>query len=46
MKTYRIAILTEYIIDANSEEEALDMIDYCYEVEASLESIEELSEEE
>ncbi len=46
MKTYRIIISTEYIIDANSEEEALDMIDYCYEVDTSYESIEEISEEE
>jgi hypothetical protein len=36
---------TEYIIEANTEEEALDMIDYCYEVEATCELIEELSEE-
>jgi len=46
MKTYRIVISTEYIIDANSEEEAMDMIDYCYEVDAHYESIEEISEEE
>lgn len=46
MKTYRIIMLTEYIIDANTQEEALDMIDYCYEVEAYCDSIEELSEEE
>ena len=45
MKTYRIVISTEYIIDANSEEEAKDMVDYCYEVESYYESIEELSEE-
>ena len=45
MKTYRITITTEYIIDANSKDEALDMIDYCYEVESYLDSIEELSEE-
>lgn len=46
MKTYRIIISTEYIIDANSEEEAIDMVDYCYEVDARYESIEEISEEE
>ena len=45
MKTYRIVISTEYIIDANSQDEALDMVDYCYEVESYYESIEELSEE-
>jgi hypothetical protein len=36
---------TEYIIEANTKDEALDMIDYCYEVESYLDSIEELSEE-
>lgn len=46
MKTYRIIISTEYIIDANSEEEAKDMVDYSYEVESYYESIEEISEEE
>ena len=46
MKTYRVIISTEYIIDANSEEEALDMVDYSYEVEANYELIEEISEEE
>lgn len=45
MKTYRIIISTEYIIDANSEEEAKDMVDYSYEVDSYYESIEELSEE-
>ena len=45
MKTYRIVISTEYIIDANSEEEAKDMVDYSYEVESYYESIEEISEE-
>lgn len=46
MKTYRIIISTEYIIEANTEEEALNMIDYSYEVDAYCESIEELEEEE
>ena len=46
MKTYRIIITTEYIIEANTEDEALDMIDYCDEIESYCESIEELSEEE
>lgn len=46
MKTYRIVISTEYIIEANTEEEAMDMIDYCYEVDAYLNSIEEVLEEE
>lgn len=46
MKTYRIIISTEYIIDANTEEEAKDMVDYSYEVESYYESIEEISEEE
>ena len=46
MKTYRIVISTEYIIDANSEEEAKDMIDYSCEVDSYYESIEEISEEE
>lgn len=46
MKTYRIIISTEYIIEANSEEEAKDMVDYSYEVDAYYESIKELSEEE
>lgn len=46
MKTYRIVISTEYIIDANSEEEAKDMVDYSYEVDSYYESIEEISEEE
>ncbi len=45
MKTYRIVITTEYIIEANTEEEALDMVDYSYEVDAYYNSIEELSEE-
>ena len=45
MKTYRIVMSTEYIIEANTKDEALDMIDYCYEVESYLDSIEELSEE-
>ena len=31
MKTYRITITTEYIIEANTEDEAFDMIDYSYE---------------
>lgn len=44
MKTYRITITTEYIIEANTEDEALDMIDYSYETD-SYGSIEELSEE-
>ena len=44
MKTYRIIITTEYIIEANTEDEALDMIDYSYETD-SCGSIEELSEE-
>ena len=44
MKTYRITITTEYIIEANTEDEALDMIDYSYETN-SCGSIEELSEE-
>ena len=45
MKTYRIIISTEYIIEANSEDEALDMVDYCYETDSYYDSIEELSEE-
>lgn len=45
MKTYQITMSTVYIIQANSEEEALDMIDYSYEVEAYCESIEELPKE-
>ena len=45
MKTYRIIITTEYIIEANTEDEALDMIDYCYESDSYFDSIEELSEE-
>ena len=45
MKTYRIVISTEYIIEANTEEEAKDMVDYSYEVESYYESIEEISEE-
>ena len=45
MKTYRIVISTEYIIEANSKDEALDMIDYCYETDSYCDSIEELSEE-
>ena len=45
MKTYRITITTEYVIEANTEEEALDMIDYCYETDSYCDSIEELSEE-
>ena len=45
MKTYRITITTEYVIEANTEDEALDMIDYCDEIESYCESIEELSEE-
>ena len=45
MKTYQITMSTVYIIQANSEEEALDMIEYSYEVEAYCESIEELPEE-
>ena len=44
MKTYRITITTEYVIEANTEDEALDMIDYSYETN-SCGSIEELSEE-
>jgi hypothetical protein len=36
---------TEYIIEANTEEEALDMIDYSCEVESYVDFIEELSEE-
>ena len=46
MKTYRIIISTEYIIEANSEEEAKDMVDYSHEVDAYYELIEEISEEE
>ena len=46
MKTYRIIISTEYIIDANSEEEAKDIVDYSYEVDSYYESIEEITEEE
>ena len=45
MKTYRIVISTEYIIEANTEEEAKDMVDYSYEVDAYYESVEEISEE-
>lgn len=45
MKTYHIVITTEYIIEANTEDEALDMIDYCYETDSYYDSIEELSEE-
>jgi hypothetical protein len=46
MKTYRITMTTEYIIEANTVDEALDMIDYCYETDSYYDSIEELSEEE
>lgn len=46
MKTYRIIMTTEYIIEANTEDEALDMVDYSHEVETYCESIEELLEEE
>ena len=46
MKTYRIIMTTEYIIDANTEDEALEMIDYSYETDSYCESIEEISEEE
>ena len=46
MKTYRITMTTEYIIEANTEDEALDMIDYSYETDSYYGSIEELSEEE
>jgi hypothetical protein len=46
MKKYRIVISTEYIVDANTEEEAKDMVDYSYEVDSYYESIEEISEEE
>ena len=42
MKTYRIIISTEYIIEANTEEEAMDMVDYSHEVDSYYESIEEL----
>jgi len=45
MKTYRIVMTTEYIIEANTKDEALDMIDYCYETDSYYDSIEELSEE-
>lgn len=45
MKKYRIVISTEYIIDANTEEEAKDMVDYSNEVDSYYESIEEISEE-
>ncbi len=45
MKTYRIVISTEYIIEANTEEEAKDMVDYSYEVDSYYETVEELSEE-
>ena len=45
MKTYRIIMTTEYIVEANTVDEALDMIDYCYETESYCDSIEELSEE-
>ena len=45
MKTYRITITTEYVIEANTEDEALDMIDYSYETDAYYDVIEELSEE-
>ncbi len=46
MKTYRIIMSTEYIIEANTEDEALDMVDYSHEVETYCESIEVLSEKE
>ena len=46
MKQYRIIISTEYIIDANTEEEAKDMVDYSNEVDTYYELIEEISEEE
>ena len=46
MKTYRIIMTTEYIIDANTEDEALEMIDYSYETDSYCESIKEISEEE
>lgn len=45
MKTYHIIMSTEYIIEANTEEEALDMIDYSHEVETHCDFIEELSED-
>lgn len=45
MKTYRIIISTEYIIEANTEEEAKEMVDYSHEVEAYYESIEEIKED-
>ncbi len=45
MKTYRITITTEYVIEANTEEEAKDMVDYSYETDAYYDVIEELSEE-
>lgn len=44
MKIYQIIMSTEYIIEADSEEEALDMIDYSCEVETYCESIEVLKE--
>lgn len=46
MKTYRIIMSTEYIVDANTEEEALTMVDYSNEVDTWWESIEELTGEE
>jgi len=45
MKTYRIIMTTEYIIEADTEDEALDMINYTYESDSYCDSIEELSEE-
>ena len=45
MKIYRIIMTTEYIIEANTEDEALDMINYSYETDSYCDSIEELSEE-
>ena len=45
MKNYHIIMTTEYIIEANTEDEALNMIDYSYEVESYCDLIEELSEE-
>ena len=44
MKTYHIIMTTEYIIEANTEDEAFNMIDYSYEID-SYGSIEEISEE-
>ena len=46
MKTYRIIMETEYIVNANTEEEALYIVDDSCIVEMCCESIEELPDTE